>query len=127
MISVGHLLCSLYIFCTVPRGEKRSFFLSPEQCFFCAEEFFLIFRRCLSASAFHLLLSARQILKKCPKNQFRAKIPNLFRFCKKVCIFCAGCTTNLIAKKVLQTYILRLRPVFRRYFSTSCFGAVKSA
>lgn len=56
MISVGHLLCSLYIFYTVPRGEKRSFFLSPEQCFFCAEEFFnfptLFVGECLSSFAF---------------------------------------------------------------------------
>ena len=126
-ISVGYLLCSLYIFCTVPRGEKRSFFLSPKQCFSFAEVGSVIVRLCSPSGAAPLLLSAHQIPKKAKKNRFGQKLPNLFRFCKKVCIFCAGCTTDLIAKKVLQTYILRLRPVFRRYFSTSCFGAVKSA
>lgn len=126
-ISVGNLRCSLYIFCTVT-GNKELAFSGV------SETAFLLFRyprRGVRHSSVGGLSVSFDFGVFYPENakkiRFGQKLPNLFRFCKKVCIFCAGCTTDLIAKKVLQTYILRLRPVFRRYFSTSCLTAVKSA
>ena len=86
-ISGGYLLCSLYIFCTVPRGEKRSFFLSPKQCFSFAEVGSVIVRLCSPSGAAPLLLSAHQI----PKNAKKTASCKNFRiysdFAKKFAFF----------------------------------------
>lgn len=124
-ISVGYLLCSLYIFCTVPRGEKRSFFLSPKQCFSFAEVGSVIFRLCSPSGAAPLLLSAHQIPKNAKKNRFGQKLPNLFRFCKKVCIFLCRLHNGFNCKKSFTNVYIAFASRFSALFFHILFRCCK--
>ena len=124
-ISVGYLLCSLYIFCTVPRGEKRSFFLSPKQCFSFAEVGSVIFRLCSPSGAAPLLLSAHQIPKNAKKKPLRAKTSEFIPILQKSLHFLCRLHNGFNCKKSFTNVYIAFASRFSALFFHILFRCCK--